>query len=102
MIKREELARPDSCMNRAEADEMTFVLLARDLAAPHAIEEWIAERIRLGKNTPGDDQITEARLAVVKMREYQRSRKSPTDYLAEFNAAINSEPGPSFSEGLIE
>lgn len=62
MIKREELSNPRSCMSRAADGEMTFVLLARDAAAPVAIRAWIAERIRIGKNqASGDAQILEAR-----------------------------------------
>jgi len=60
MIKREELTNPNSCMSRAKDDEMTFVLLGRDAAAPYAIRQWIEERIRLQKNTYGDPQIIEA------------------------------------------
>lgn len=60
MIKREELTNPASCMSRAKDDEMTFVLLGRDKAAPVAIRAWVAERLRLGKNTQHDAQITEA------------------------------------------
>lgn len=60
MIKREELTNPASCMMRAREDEMTFVLLGRDLAAPVAIKAWVAERIRLGKNKWNDAQIVEA------------------------------------------
>jgi hypothetical protein len=60
MIKRKELTDPRSCMSRADDDEMTFVLLGRDLAAPVAIRAWVGERIRLGKNRPDDPQILEA------------------------------------------
>lgn len=60
MIKREELSNPESCMSRAREDEMTFVLLGRDKAAPVAICAWVTERLRLGKNTRHDAQITEA------------------------------------------
>lgn len=60
MIKSEELTNPKSCMSRAADDEMTFVLLGRDAAAPHAIHAWVAERIRLGKNKATDPQIIEA------------------------------------------
>lgn len=60
MRKSEELTNPESCMMRAYPDEMTFVLLERDKAAPVAIRAWIRERIRLGKNTPDDAQIIEA------------------------------------------
>jgi hypothetical protein len=60
VIKREELTNPKSCMSRAADDEMTFVLLGRDKAAPVAIRAWVNERIRLGKNTATDPQIVEA------------------------------------------
>lgn len=60
MRKRDELNHPNGCMNRARDDEMTFVLLGRDAAAPVAIRAWIAERICLGKNKPDDSQIVEA------------------------------------------
>lgn len=60
MLKRKELTDPKSCMSRADDDEMTFVLLGRDLAAPATIRFWVAERIRLGKNTESDPQIVEA------------------------------------------
>ena len=72
MIKREELTNPRSCMSRARDDEMTFVLLGRDAAAPAAIRAWVDERIRLGKNTPEDPQIIEAINCAEQMR---RSRE---------------------------
>jgi hypothetical protein len=60
MIKRDEIEDTESCFNKAQDGERLFVLLARDPAAPVAIRAWIAERIRLGKNTPLDEQIREA------------------------------------------
>lgn len=60
MIKTQEAVRADSCWNKAMAQEMVFVLLARDPAAPAAIRAWIGERLRLGKNQPGDPQMVEA------------------------------------------
>jgi hypothetical protein len=60
MLKRDELADPNSCLNRARDDEWTFVLLGRDPAAPVAIRAWIEERVRLGKNRRDDPQIRSA------------------------------------------
>jgi len=60
MRKRDELTNPNGCMFRARDDEMTFVLLGRDVAAPAAIRAWIAERVRCGKNRFGDSQLLEA------------------------------------------
>ena len=60
MIKRDEIEDSESCFNKAGDGERLFVLLARDPAAPTAIRAWVAERIRLGKNSPGDEQIREA------------------------------------------
>jgi len=60
MLKRDEIQDTNSCLNKASDSERLFVLLARDPAAPVAIRAWIAERLRLGKNAPGDEQIREA------------------------------------------
>lgn len=60
MRKRDELTNPNGCMFRARDDEMTFVLLGRDAAAPDTIRAWIKRRIELGKNQPGDPQMVEA------------------------------------------
>jgi hypothetical protein len=60
MLKRDEIQSTSSCLNRAGDGERLFVLLARDPAAPVAIRAWIAERLRLGKNTASDEQIREA------------------------------------------
>jgi hypothetical protein len=57
MRKKEELERTDTCMAHAHPEEMTFVLLGRDVAAPATIRAWVAERIRLGKNVETDAQI---------------------------------------------
>ena len=72
MIKHREISDPSSCLNRAREDEMTFVLLGRDSAAPATIRFWIAERIRLGKNQPSDPQIAEA-LACAQTMEAART-----------------------------
>jgi hypothetical protein len=60
MIKIRELNDPASCLSKAKDNELLFVLLARDQAAPAVIRYWTEERIRLGKNEASDPQITEA------------------------------------------
>lgn len=76
MRKRDELTNPAGCMFRAGDDEMTFVLLSRDAAAPAAIRAWITERVRLGKNTLDDPQISEAALCAAVM-EGERAEFAP-------------------------
>jgi hypothetical protein len=56
----QEISEPTSCLNKAREDEMVFVLLGRDPAAPVAIRAWIEARIRFGKNNFGDAQLVEA------------------------------------------
>lgn len=63
---------PESCWNRAGDEEMLFVLLGRDPAAPVAIDAWIQERIKLGLNTHDDEQIAEARECAATMAEEGR------------------------------
>lgn len=67
MRKQDELTNPDSCLNRARSNEMLFVLIGRDRAAPAAIRAWAAERIKIGKNAPNDLQIMEALLCAQAM-----------------------------------
>ncbi len=64
MIRIRELTDPNSCLNRARDDEMTFVLLGRDPAMAATINFWIEERVRLGKNKADDIQILEAQNTV--------------------------------------
>lgn len=71
MLKKMERADGQSCWNRADDDEIVFVLLARDVAASGAIEAWCRERIRLGKNTENDHQIKEARRCASAMAAQQ-------------------------------
>lgn len=71
MRKQDELTNPNSCMSRARDNEMTFVLLGRDKAAPAAIRAWIDERIRLGKNQLDDEQIIEAEKCAMQMEADQ-------------------------------
>ncbi len=74
MIKSEELQDPRSCLSRARNDEMIFVLLGRDIAAPAAIRAWVAERIRTGKNKWEDGQIVDAMQCAARMEEEERAR----------------------------
>ncbi len=77
MIKRDEIEDIGSFFNKAADGERLFVLLARDPAAPVAIRAWIAERLRLGKNAAGDEQIREA-FECAALMELERSEIEST------------------------
>ena len=73
MTKAEELSDPNSCLNRARPDELIFVLLARDVAAPAAIREWAKERVRLRKNYAiGDEQLISALRCADAMEKFHK------------------------------
>jgi hypothetical protein len=74
MVKSEELQHSSSCLNRADADEMVFVLLARDICAPVAIRAWVEARIACGKNQRTDGQIIEALQCAERMQEQYLQR----------------------------
>lgn len=77
MQKQQELDDPESCLNRAHADEAMFVLLARDAAASATVRFWIDERIRLGKNNRHDMQIHSAEnLADLMDAQFELRRKA--------------------------
>lgn len=74
MTKRELLADPNSCWNRAADDEPVFVLLGRDVAAPVAISAWIARRLNRG-NKYGDAQLLDAEAVADAMVAWQKARE---------------------------
>jgi hypothetical protein len=59
--KKDELSDPNSCFNKAGDDDMLFILLGKDHAAPAAVLAWIEERVRIERNLPDDPKLTEAR-----------------------------------------
>lgn len=86
MRKKDELSKEASCMQRAHAEEMVFVLLSRDPAAPATIRAWIAERIRLGKNSEADDTIVDAAECARVMEEEGRLWTGPYPGLTQDEA----------------
>jgi hypothetical protein len=91
MLKRDEIEDAKSCFNQAQDSERLFVLLGRDPAAPAAIRAWITERIRLGKNAPGDEQIRDAYESATLMElergEIEASRRQQRLHWAEGGGA---------------
>ena len=59
------------CYANAGPDEPMFTLLARDIAAPVALREWIEYRIMFGKNEPGDPQIQETLDVIAAMEAWR-------------------------------
>jgi hypothetical protein len=81
MRKKEELSSTNTCMAHAHPEEMVFVLLGRDVAAPTTIRAWVAERLRLGKNVDTDGQIVEALACADTMQaEGRKWAGHPTHY----------------------
>jgi len=69
------------CYAKAEPDEPIFVLLARDPAAPHAIEQWANDRAAMifAKQKPESDRpmIAEARECAEAMRAWRKTNRPP-------------------------
>jgi hypothetical protein len=77
---------------------MTFVLLARDAAAPAVINFWVSERIRLKKNDFNDPQIIEALECAATMRhQHNRALSEPCpDCMAAAKHAYSNATTPGF------
>lgn len=69
MIKTRELTDPTSCMSRALPNEMTFVLLGRDVCAPWTLRCWVLLRLLFRKNRWRDPQIQDALACARQMRD---------------------------------
>lgn len=61
MLKRDEIFKPNSCLNNAEDTEPIFVLRANDPVAPHIVRSWAAEYRSEKMKTTG--KLTEAQKA---------------------------------------
>lgn len=99
MIKKMEKADGRSCWNKAGEDELVFVLLARDPAAPAAIQAWIEERVRLRKNKPGDQQLRDAERAADVMADYSKqvaAGRSPCIVCGFHNAQVCQTIGHTY------
>lgn len=73
MLKAQELANPNGCLNRSQDDEPVFVLVARDRLAPELVDAW-ADRAEAHGVTPA--KVAEARELAVQMRVWQTQRGS--------------------------
>lgn len=60
MLRREELLDPNSCLSKAQDDEMVFVILGRDPVAAPTIDYWVKARIAMGLNAENDPQMLAA------------------------------------------
>ena len=87
MRKKDEQHLTNTCLNSAHPEEMVFVLLGRDPAAPVAIRAWVAERVGLGKNALADAQIAEALACAATMEAEGRRR---ADGIKEMGALVNA------------
>lgn len=91
--KKDELTNPNSCMSKAHDDEMTFVLLARDPAAPAAIQGWIYRRVEMGLNDMADQKIKEAKECRLEMLKYQeRIKMENTEWGAPSDKEAKERP----------
>jgi hypothetical protein len=77
MLKKDEIADPKSCLNKAADDEMLFVIREKDPCAIATVLAWINYRIESGKNTNSDAKIIEAMDWCNKVGMRRNGRPSP-------------------------
>jgi hypothetical protein len=71
MLKRDEIANPNSCLNKAADDEPVFVLRGRDALAPEIVRDWAN---RAEANGASADKVDEARALADKMHAWPARR----------------------------
>ncbi len=74
MLKAEEIANPNSCLNKAAPDEPVFVLRAQDALAPEIVRDWAMQAQANGAST---DKVEEAYSLAEKMEAWP-TRRMPT------------------------
>lgn len=70
MLKRDELRKKGSCLNKAQDDEPIFVLLARDPIAHHIVRRWADMAAQ--KQIHDSDKVEEARALADMMRDWRQ------------------------------
>jgi len=73
MLKRDEIANANSCLNKAAEDEPLFVLRAQDESAPEVVRDWAAQAE--AKGAPAE-KVREA-LELADAMEAWPHRKTP-------------------------
>lgn len=80
MTKRENIENENSCWNKADCDELLFILKAKkDKAMPATIRFWIEERIRLGMNKRDDPKLVSAEALAQRIEVKQKLLVDSTD-----------------------
>jgi hypothetical protein len=74
--KRELMADPMSCWNKADMDEPLFVLRAQDILAPWVIGEWASMMLSLSSAVDPPPKAFSAYTVATEMRKWPR-RKLP-------------------------
>lgn len=93
MRKRDELADPNSCLNRTADDEPIFVLCARDVLAPNAVDTWADFAEGQGVRS---EKIAEARQLAERMREWQRSIPVASNAVVTEGSALKPDEVPAW------
>ena len=79
MLKKDELRDPNSCLNKAGADEPKFVLRANDPVAAQAIRHWASMACDIHE----DDKVSSALEAANAMDQWRNARPpTATEVLA--------------------
>ena len=63
MLKREELFNPQSCLNKAEPEELIFVVRAKDPLAAQTVRHWAAMAVGVHEKEKIDEAISWAKRA---------------------------------------
>ena len=67
MKKKAELKNPNSTLNKADDEEMLFILKAKDISSPKVILNWIAENLE----TASEAKLHEAFICALRMKEHK-------------------------------
>lgn len=88
MLKRDEIEQPNSCLNKAAADEPVFVLRAKDPLAAQTVERWADYAEGTGQHEAA--KIIEARHLASEMRDWYHAN------IASNRAGVQAEAANKF------
>lgn len=86
MMKRDEIADPNSCLNRAADDEPLFVLRANDILAMGIVHQWASQYLAMKAEQPEGPTLKQ----MAKYREAKELASTMWDWYVKIKISGNT------------
>jgi len=101
-LKREELANPNSCLNKAADDEPVFVLRANDPVAAKIVRKWADEYVMEKTLASTDGVLTHAQLSKAQEARGLANEMDAWRFMKRHDAHVVEAPRVEVATGKVQ